>query len=151
MLASLPRLAAVYRSRRLDPVLREKLMVAVSKVNACRGCTWAHTRMAIREGISPDELDRLELPAAGDRRERVALAYAIARAEDGFRKPPDPELKRALADTFTTEERRDIDAILHLIINANLTSNTIEAHTPPIVRREVGRFLSNARPSLAGR
>lgn len=143
---SLPQIWSAYRRRRIDPRLREKIMVAVSEVNACRACTWAHTRMAIQEGISDEELDQLQLPHGGDRRQRVALTYAIARAEAGAHMAPDPEIERALADTFTAAERRDIDAILRLIINANRTSNTIEAHTPLIVRRRIERLLSPARP-----
>ena len=146
VVASLPRLWSAYRSRRIEPGLREKIMFTVSEVNACQACSWAHTRLAVREGISAEELDRLQLPAAGNRRQRVALTYAIACADVSFQTVSDPEIERALTETFTGAERRDIDAILHLIINANRTSNTIEAHAPTIVHRSIARLSSRTRP-----
>ncbi len=41
-------LAAVYLRGRLDATLRERVMVAVSRVNACGGCTFVHQRWALQ-------------------------------------------------------------------------------------------------------
>jgi AhpD family alkylhydroperoxidase len=48
-------LTAVYGRGRLDGALRERVLLAVSRVNACRGCTFVHTRWALRSGVTTDE------------------------------------------------------------------------------------------------
>ena len=80
-------LTDVYARGRLDDALRERVMVAVSRVNACRGCTFVHTRWALRSGVTADELDAIGLADLGrlDRRSRAAVVYATALAEDRFR------------------------------------------------------------------
>jgi AhpD family alkylhydroperoxidase len=54
-------LAAVYLRGRLDATLRERVMVAVSRVNACGGCTFVHQRWALRAGVSSEELEAISL------------------------------------------------------------------------------------------
>ena len=61
-------LAAVYMRGRLAPELRERVMVAVSRVNACRGCTFVHERWALRSGVSADELAAIGLDDLRDSR-----------------------------------------------------------------------------------
>ena len=66
-------LAAVYLRGRLDATLRERVMVAVSRVNACGGCTFVHQRWALRAGVSSEELEAIGLGdlAALDERSRA--------------------------------------------------------------------------------
>lgn len=40
------------RAPPLDPQFVERLMLAVTEVNGCAVCSYAHTRMALREGIA---------------------------------------------------------------------------------------------------
>ena len=54
-------LAAVYLRGRLDATLRDRVMVAVSRVNACGGCTFVHQRWALRAGVSSEELEAIGL------------------------------------------------------------------------------------------
>ena len=75
-----PVLAGVYLGRMLDPGLRERIMVAVSRVNACAGCTWVHERWVLRAGVSAAELEAIGLGdlARLDERSRAAVVYAAA-------------------------------------------------------------------------
>ena len=48
----------------LDPAFRERIMLAVTRVNACRFCTFAHSRAALQAGMDghiskPIDADRL--------------------------------------------------------------------------------------------
>ncbi|MFP4499404.1 MAG: carboxymuconolactone decarboxylase family protein [Candidatus Hydrogenedentota bacterium] len=47
------------RGKSLDPCLRERVMLAVTEVNRCSLCAWAHTRMALQEGLDRDEVNAL--------------------------------------------------------------------------------------------
>jgi AhpD family alkylhydroperoxidase len=122
-------LTAVYARGRLDEPLRERVMVAVSRVNACRGCTFVHTRWALRSGVTADELDAIGLTDLGrlDRRSRAAVVYATALAEDRFRKSPPPEIATAVAAELTPSEMDAVEAVARAMAAANLTASTAEA------------------------
>lgn len=67
---SLPELYAAYvlvpravlvlaRNRRrslIDPWFIEHLMLAVTEVNGCAACSWAHTKAALRQGMTAEEI-----------------------------------------------------------------------------------------------
>jgi AhpD family alkylhydroperoxidase len=129
VLARVKALTAVYARGRLDEPLRERVMVAVSRVNACRGCTFVHTRWALRSGVTADELDAIGLTDLGrlDRRSRAAVVYATALAEDRFRKPPPPEIATAVAAELTPSEMDAVEAVARAMAAANLTASTAEA------------------------
>ncbi len=94
-------LAAVYMRGRLEPALRERVMVAVSRVNACEGCTFVHERWAGHSGVGADELAAIGLGdlAALDRRSRAAVVYATALAESRFNAPVPPQVAAGGEDT----------------------------------------------------
>lgn len=43
----------------LSPAFRERLMLAVTAVNRCRYCSFAHTRMALAAGVSNAEIAQI--------------------------------------------------------------------------------------------
>jgi AhpD family alkylhydroperoxidase len=122
-------LAAVYLRGRLDARLRERVMVAVSRVNACGGCTSVHQRWALRAGVSGEELEAIGLGdlAALDERSRAAVVYASALAEGRFRRPIAPEIVAFAAERLSVDELSAIDAVARLMALANLSVSTAEA------------------------
>jgi AhpD family alkylhydroperoxidase len=130
-------LAAVYLHGRLDATLRERVMVAVSRVNACAGCTFVHQRWALRAGVSSEELQAIGLGdlAALDEHSRAAVAYASALAEGRFRRPIAPEIAAAAEERLTVDEMRAIEAVARLMALANLSVSTAEAIAARAQRR----------------
>jgi AhpD family alkylhydroperoxidase len=122
-------LAAVYLRGRLDATLRERVMVAVSRVNACSGCTSVHQRWALRAGVSGEELEAIGLGdlAALDERSRAAVAYASALAEGRFRRPVAPEIAAAATERLSVDEMSAVEAVARLMALANLSVSTGEA------------------------
>ena len=122
-----PRLAKVYLAGVLDPSLRERIMVAVSRVNACAGCTAVHERWALRAGVSDEELSAIGLGelASLDARSRAAVVYAAALAEAGFRRAPDRELVALVREQLTVDELRAVEAVARMMAFANLSANTL--------------------------
>ena len=57
----LPALAHAYLCGALDALVRERVMVAVSRANACAGCAAVHELWALGAGISTAELDAVGL------------------------------------------------------------------------------------------
>lgn len=109
-------------------------MVAVSRANACAGCSRAHQRWAVRVGVTDDELEALGLDelARLDPASRTAVVYAVERSGAGFPGPvgapsEDAEVTAAMNRHFTAEETRRIDAVARGITFANLTVGTAES------------------------
>ena len=113
-------------------------MVAVSRVNSCRGCTFVHERWANRTGVSQDDLDAIGLGDLGalDDRNRSAVAYAAALTEARCRGPVPAELAASAADHLAPQELAGVDAVARAMALANLSANTVE--------ELFGRFRSRA-------
>jgi AhpD family alkylhydroperoxidase len=119
-------LTSVYLRGGLDPELRERVMIAVSRVNSCRGCTLVHERWAIRAGVTSDELEAIGLGdlAALDDRNRAAVVYATALAEARFRGPIPTDVAANAADQLTARELAAVDAAARAMALANLSVST---------------------------
>ena len=123
-----PRLASIYLTARVDPALRERVMVAVSRANACRQCTRVHEAWAVRMGVPADELRSLgvgelaRIPAV----DRPAVVYATALAEAQF-KTISADAQAVADEHLDRECQRDIEALARLISFANLTVNSAQA------------------------
>jgi AhpD family alkylhydroperoxidase len=113
----------------LDSELRERVMVAVSQVNACGGCTRVHRRWALRAGVSSSELEALR---AGDleqldARSRAAVVYAVERAEHRFAGSASTRLQEPAREHLSVRELEEIDAVARAMALANLSLNTLAA------------------------
>lgn len=110
----------------LDPVFRERIMLAVTRVNACRFCTFAHSRAALQAGMTRGEVDTLLGGGFEDcpESELPAVLYAKDWAEAGG--VADPEAERRLAETYGEEAAADILLALRIIRAGNLTGNTVD-------------------------
>ncbi len=117
----------------LDSQLRERIMVAVSQVNACGGCTRVHRRWALRAGVSSAELEALRTGDLEhlDPRSRAAVSYAVARAERRFEGPASPGTEKSASKHLSVRELKEVDAIARAMALANLSLNTLAARRPP--------------------
>ena len=110
---------------RLDPAFREKIMVAISRMNRCRHCTAIHTAWAKLAGLSDLELaaiDGLDLEGL-DRGEWLALQYARCLVAGG----EVAELEQELRLHFSVAELERVAAVARAIDFANLSGNTWDA------------------------
>jgi AhpD family alkylhydroperoxidase len=119
------RLFAVYGRGSVDPAMRERVMVAVSRANACAGCTRVHEAWALRTGVSAEDLERI---GAGELaplpvQQRAAVVYAAALAEAGFGQIP-PDVQAVADQQLDGRLQRDIEAVARLMTFANLSVNT---------------------------
>ncbi len=127
--ARVPALVAIWLGGRLDPALREQIVVAVAKVNACRMCEHAHTRMALEAGVSNAELAALEDmdEAAFDRRAWLAIAHARQRTKADFVRPAVDEAEDALVEELGVQTYRDVEDVARVMTVANRIANTLNA------------------------
>jgi AhpD family alkylhydroperoxidase len=110
----------------LDPAFRERLMLAVTAVNDCRYCSYAHTRRALEEGISQEEIKALATGAFdGCPPEQVeALCYAQHWAEANGR--PDPAARARVLERYGERKLDAIELALRMIRVGNLSGNTLD-------------------------
>ncbi len=121
-------LAREGRGRRIvPPDMRERIMLAVTQVNGCRWCSFAHSRLALSAGVAPDEVRAL-LDACVEgcpEGEVAALLYAQHWAEAQGR--TDPSGRAMLVDAYGPERVEAIEHIIRSMNTANLVGNTIDA------------------------
>ena len=127
VLSGLPAFRETARSGRVSRAFAEKIMLAVTQVNGCRYCAYGHTRSALREGVAPEEIERIMACELGDfpEEEAIALAYAQHWAETGGH--PDPEAERRFQDYYGPEVSGDITNWMRMIQMGNLMGNTFDA------------------------
>jgi AhpD family alkylhydroperoxidase len=99
-------------------------MLTVTAVNGCRYCSWFHTRQALKNGITRDEIRDI---LAGDVAicppdEAPAVAYARHWAESDAH--PNAKAVQRLQQTYGPHKIEAIHLILRMIRMANLLGNS---------------------------
>ena len=99
-------------------------MLAVTSVEGCRYCSYFHSKLALKGGISQEEIGKL---LSGDvegcpEEEALAVLYAQHWAESNAR--PDPEAIQKLQEIYGSEKAEAIHLMLRMIRLGNLLGNT---------------------------
>jgi AhpD family alkylhydroperoxidase len=138
-----PDLKAIWLDHRLDPALREELMVSVAAANSCRHCSYAHREWALIEGLPHDELAALERRDADsfDARTWAAIAWVHAAAASDFTGVPDA-IEANFRARFSPQEQADIELVARTMTWMNQVSNTVDAawgrlHGDPVAGSDV--------------
>jgi AhpD family alkylhydroperoxidase len=118
------RIRALRTGALIDRAFQERLMLAVTEVNGCRYCAYAHARMALAAGVTRADVDALSGgDLAGSPPDQVsALLYAQHWAETGAR--PDPETRRHILQTYGQATTEAIELSMRMIRVGNLAGNT---------------------------
>lgn len=116
-----------FTQRRISRSFAEKIMLAVTQVNGCRYCSYAHTRLALQAGVSENELHDL---LAGELshippHEWTSILFAQHYAAQSDHH--DAAAWQKLRDTYGSDAARDILVHIRVIIFANLYGNTFDA------------------------
>jgi AhpD family alkylhydroperoxidase len=101
-------------------------MLAVTEVNQCRYCSYAHTKMALRTGLVASEINQiLGHEAEGSPEEEIpAILYAQHwAANDGH---PDSEPRSVLVSLYGINKAEMIENILRLMRFGNLIGNSLD-------------------------
>jgi AhpD family alkylhydroperoxidase len=124
ILGSRKKIKALMRGESLDKKFRERLMLAVTEVNGCRYCQFAHARMALSCGLSRSEIDDLSSGVLDNcPAEQVpALLYAQHWAESNAN--PDPHIRQSVMAVYGDETMQAIELSLYMIRMGNLLGNS---------------------------
>ncbi len=110
----------------LDRDLVHRLMLVVTHVNGCRYCAHYHTKSALTDGMTPEEVGDL-LDGVIDRvpeNELPALLFALYWAEEGGHS--DPEVRQDLVDRYGEENACAIETALQMIKIGNYVGNSLD-------------------------
>ena len=107
----------------IDPAFRERLMLVVTSVNQCRYCSYIHSKLAVMQDITLEEIHDLCVGALDKcpEEELPALLYAQHWVEvDGN---PQLEVRQRIVNVYGEEKTCAIEFCIRLINIANLLGN----------------------------
>ncbi|NPA25673.1 MAG: hypothetical protein GXO34_07600 [Deltaproteobacteria bacterium] len=126
---NLPRIiAAIRKNPEIPNSFRERIMVVVSSMNACRYCQWFHAKKAVESGIDDEEVKKmlnLQFQSEAPDFEVPGILYAQHFVETECN--PDPDMTRRLYDFYGDRTAEDIILIIRLIYAGNISGNTFDA------------------------
>lgn len=105
-------------------MFRERIMLTVTEVNGCRYCQYAHAKMALRSGLSKEEINALSSGAFHDcpAEEVPALLYAQHWAEN--KGLPEGDVRQEIIDTYGEKKTELLELAMRMIQMGNLLGNT---------------------------
>jgi AhpD family alkylhydroperoxidase len=120
-----PTIYKVWVKHDLDPGLREELMLAVSKLNDCRYCSWGHHEWAHIAGVPEDELAQIEQmdPIHFDRRKWLAISYVRELVNARFGSVSG-DLLREMQTNYSKREIAEIVLVAKVMDMSNRGANT---------------------------
>lgn len=128
LLRYLPGSIWAYLFRGFDAGFSERILLAVSGVNACSYCSWFHSHMALKNGVDALEVDQLLrqlIPDGCSDEERAALLFAVHYAESNGK--PDARQLELLASSYSQRQVSGILGLCSSIYFGNLSGNTFDA------------------------
>lgn len=131
------------RSKRISDKFVERIMLATTAVNDCRYYTWGNTKMALKLGISQEEINSIYnsdfdgIP----QEQRLALLFAQDFAET--ENQPSMEAINSLFQYYGRSKGNDIMNYIRMISMGNLAGNTVDAFESRLngIPSEDGSFL----------
>ena len=128
------------RRKRIDPKFTERLMLAVTEVNGCEACSYAHTLMALRKGFSREEIDSLLSGSAAYVLAEEAQGILFAQHYADSRGRPEREAYQALVQEYGRERSKDIVAAVQVMMAGNMIGLPLSA----LMSRLRGKPYSNS-------
>jgi AhpD family alkylhydroperoxidase len=115
---------ALRSGKLIDRAFQERLILAVTEVNGCRYCAYAHARLALAAGLTRCDIEALaEGNLLGSPPEQIpALLYARHWAENDA--SPDPDARQRVLETYGQEKTEAIELSMRMIRVGNLLGNT---------------------------
>ena len=126
------------RSGRIDHAFAEKIMLAVTQVNDCRYCVYAHTKAALKQGVSESEIARIGAGELSQFPEEQAIALYFGQHYAETNGHPDPQAWQRVIDYYGEGKANDIMSYIRMIMVGNLLGNTFDA----FIYRLTGRLSS---------
>lgn len=116
---SMPKLKHAIQSGILDEQFKERIMLAVTQVNGCAMCSYAHTQMALETGMAHDEIRAMLNGEFCDIPEDEISAVLFAQAYADQRGHPSMAAKEKIVQIYGKDKTEAIMAAIHVIMAGN--------------------------------
>lgn len=97
---TMPFLLRAERAGKMTEAFKERLMLAVTEVNGCRMCSWAHARIALEAGLSAGEIENMLGGQMGDVPPEELPAVLFAQHYADARGNPSPEAWKNIVSRY---------------------------------------------------
>ena len=121
----------------ISRTFNERINLAITQVNGCKLCSYAHTKLALRSGIKQDEIQYLLTGGLDQAPKEEAEALLFAQHYAESKGHPEADIVAKLNATYSQKEARDIMSIIYFMTLMNLQGNSIEALTLRLKGRAV--------------
>lgn len=111
---------SLLRRKKTDRKFRERLMLAVTEVNGCEACSYAHSLMALKKGFSREEIDSFLSGSAAYVHPEEAQGILFAQHYADSRGRPEREVYQVLNREYGTETSKDIVATVQTMHAGNM-------------------------------
>lgn len=110
----------------IDSELRQRLMMVVTEVNGCRYCSYYHSKLALKAGISQKELNSLLSGKLKNCPEEELLALVYAQHWTEMKGQPEQEMIDKVKKKYGAEKFAAINLAISMINFGNLSGNSFD-------------------------
>lgn len=138
---TIPHMIRSQRKGIVSKAFNERIMLAVTEVNGCKYCSYYHTRLAIKEGITKDEIRAMRRGETQGipEEESMAMLYAQHYADTGGK--PEPETRNKFIEHYGRERAHGIEASIRSIMVGNIYGIAVDG----LARRMKGQKIKESR------
>lgn len=135
-----PSIIRAFTSRQNPKQLFEKVLIVTDAVNECTYCSWLDAKLAIKSGLSEEEIrNTMKLQFHTDASESELNALLFAQHFAQTNRHPDPEMTNRLFEYYGETTARNIILAIRTVTFGNLYFNTWGAI--------ISRFKGNPAPN----
>ncbi len=148
---SIPVLGKNKKEHYISEQFIERIMLAVTEVNGCAVCSYAHTKMALKQGVSSDEIEGFlsgnDAYISPDEAKAILFAQHYASEKGEY----DKNAFRTVLDEYGQQKASVILAAIRMIMVGNISGIPLSAfssrlkgkpYTHSSVAYELGMILS---------
>lgn len=107
------------KSNDLNPKFSERIMLAVTEVNDCAGCSYAHSKMALEAGMSHEEIGNMLSGVLDDIPDDELLGVLFAQHYADSRGNPSKESWERIVENYGTLKAKAILGAIRVIMIGN--------------------------------
>jgi len=118
---SAPLLKKAKAAGKMDKSFLERIMLAVTEVNGCAMCSYYHTKVALEEGFSGEEIRNMLSGTLSDVPQEELAGVLFAQHYADTRGNPSPESWRRIEETYGETGAYGVLAVTRMIMFGNAT------------------------------
>jgi len=107
------------KNQELSPKFTERLMLAVTEVNDCAICSYAHTKRALESGMTTEEIQKMLKGITDDVPDNEVAAVMFAQHYADTRGNPTPEAWQRIIEIYGTSRAKGILGAIRTIMIGN--------------------------------